>query len=222
MDITGLGESLISRFLEEGIISGITDIYALDFERVSAMPRLGIKSAENLKAAIEISKKKNFDRVLYALGIRHVGSITAKTLAAHFGSLDALMTASREELQTINDIGSVVAESIVRFFANPSNLELISKLKAAGLQFVYQSEQSSSILAGKTFLITGTLDNYGRKEMEALIVQHSGKILGSVGKQLQYLIVGANPGSKLDKARKLGTVSIITESDLLSMLDIDI
>lgn len=218
MDISGLGESLIARFIEEGFLSSIPDIYHLDFEKIATMDRLGKKSAENLKLAIENSKAKNFDKVLFALGIRHIGSITARNLAMHFGSIDALGNASLDELQAIPDIGSIVAQSIVGFFANPANQELITKLKVAGINFNFQSEQSSSVLEGKTFLITGTLPNYGRKEMEALIQQHGGKVLGSVGKQLNYLIVGENPGSKLDKAQKLGTVGIIDEAELLGMM----
>ncbi len=218
LDISGLGESLIARFIEEGLLSSIPDIYHLDFARITTMDRLGKKSSENLKQAIENSKTKNFDKVLFALGIRHVGSITARNLAMHFGSLDALRSASLEELQAIPDIGSIVALSIVSFFANPANQELVTRLKESGINFSYQSEQSSTALEGKTFLITGTLPNYSRKEMEALIMQHGGKILGSVGKQLNYLIVGENAGSKLDKAQKLGTITIIDEAELLSML----
>lgn len=218
MDISGLGESLIARFIEEGLLTGIPDIYQLDFDKIATLDRLGKKSAENLKTAIENSKTKNFDKLLFALGIRHVGSITARSLAGHFGTIDALSSASLEELQAIPDIGAVVAQSIISFFANPANQELVFKLQEAGISFVYRSEQSSSALEGKTFLITGTLPNYGRKEMESLIMQHGGKILGSVGKQLNYLIVGENAGSKLDKAQKLGTVSIINEAELLGML----
>lgn len=220
MDITGLGESLIARLLEEGLLQGIPDIYALDYQKIATLPRLGAKSAENLKAAIATSREKNFDRVLFALGIRHVGSITAKTLAAHFGTLEAISQAPMEELQEVSDIGLIVAASIVQFFANPTNMDLIARLHAAGLKFSYQSEQSSDALSGKSFLITGTLENYGRKEMEALIMQHGGKILGSVGKQLSHLIVGSNPGSKLEKAKKQGTISIITEAELLAMLEL--
>lgn len=218
MDISGLGESLIARFIDEGMLKGIPDIYHLDFDRIATMDRLGKKSAENLKQAIESSKTKNFDKVLFALGIRHVGSITARSLARHFGSMDTLNGASLEELQAIPDIGAVVAQSIISFFANPANQELVTRLQEAGISFVYKSEQSSASLEGKTFLITGTLPNYGRKEMENLIMQHGGKILGSVGKQLNYLIVGENPGSKLDKAQKSGTVAIIDEAELLGML----
>ncbi len=218
MDISGLGESLIARLLDEGLLNGIPDIYKLDYERIAGLERLGKKSAENLRLAIENSKSKNLDKLLFALGIRHVGTITARNLAMHFGTLESLSQAGLEELQNIPDIGLIVAQSLVGFFANPANQELIAKLKEAGLSFSFFSEQSSSTLEGKTFLITGTLPNYGRKEMEALILQHGGKILGSVSKQLNYLIVGENPGSKLDKATKAGTITIIDEAGLLAML----
>ena len=222
MDISGLGESLILRFVEEGLIASIPDIYRLDFAKVAVMERLGAKSAENLKAAIENSKSKNFDRVLYALGIRHVGSITAKSLAAHFGNITALIAADLEILQSVPDIGGIVAQSILSFFSKAENLALIESLRQAGLKFTYSSEQLSDNLAGKTFLITGTLSKSGRKEMEARIISHGGKILGSVGKQLNYLVVGENPGSKLDKARKQATVKIISEADLLVMMDLPV
>jgi len=219
MDISGLGESLIARFLAEGLLHDIPEIYQLDFERIAGMERLGRKSAENLKQAIESSKAKNLDKLLFALGIRHVGSITARSLAMHFGSLEALGNSGLEELQNIPDIGLIVAQSLVSFFANDANRQLLARLKSAGLSFQYQSEQSSAKLEGKTFLITGTLADYGRKEMETLIMQHGGKVLGSVGKQLNFLIVGENPGSKLDKATKLGSVAIIGEAELLAMLE---
>ncbi len=219
MDITGLGESLIALLLEKKLITSIPDIYTLDYNELASLPRFGAKSAENLQTAVNTSLGKNFDRVLFALGIRHVGSITARTLAAHFRSMEALGNASMEELQQVPDIGAIVASSIVQFFGNEANRELIARLDAAGLKFTYRSTQSSSALAGKSFLITGTLENYGRKDLEAIILEHGGKVLGSVGKLLTHLIVGSNPGSKLDKAKKLGTVSIISEAELLAMLE---
>ena len=218
MDIYGLGSSLIARLIETGQIKWIPDIYHLDYNKIAAMERMGKKSAENLQKAIEASKSKNFDRVLFALGIRHIGLITARTLAQHFQNIDALIAADEEELLSVPDIGSIIALSIIGFFSQKSNLQMIDALKEVGLQFAYKSTQSSDILAGKTFLITGTLPSYGRKDMETLIMEHGGKILSGVSKQLNYLIVGENPGSKLDKARQLGTVKIISEAELLDML----
>ncbi|MDD2228227.1 MAG: NAD-dependent DNA ligase LigA [Candidatus Cloacimonetes bacterium] len=220
MDISGLGESLIARFIDEKIIHNIQDIYNLDYEKIATMERLGTKSAENLKQAVELSKRKNFDRCLYALGIRHVGLITARNLAQSFGDIDALISADKDALLSVPDIGDIVAESLISFFSKPENLGVINALKKTGLCFTQESELVSNALVGKSYLITGTLPGYGRKEMESLITKHGGKILGSVSKQLNYLVVGDNPGSKLDKARKLGTVEIITESDILASIDI--
>jgi len=218
MDIYGLGSSLIARLIETGQIKWIPDIYHLDYNKIAALERMGRKSAENLQKAIAASKSKNFDRVLFALGIRHIGLITARALAQHFQNIDALIAADEDELLSIPDIGSIIALSIIGFFSQKSNLQMIDALKEVGLQFIYKSTQSSDILAGKTFLITGTLPSYGRKDMETLIMEHGGKILSGVSKQLNYLIVGENPGSKLDKARQLGTVKIISEAELLDML----
>ncbi len=219
MDITGLGESLISRLLEEGIIHTISDIYQLDFELVAKLDRLGKKSAENLKQAIELSKTKNFDKSLYALGIRHVGTITARNLAQAFSNVDTLMLANHEELTNIADIGDTMATSILSFFAREENRILIHNLRNLGVNFVYHSEMLSDRLSNQSFLITGTLPTFGRKEMEALIMKHGGKIVGSVSKQLDYLVVGEKAGSKLDKARKLESIKIISEAELLAMLE---
>ncbi len=218
MDISGLGESLIARFIDEGMLNSIPDIYTLNFERIATMDRLGTKSADNLRIAIDASRSKDFHKVIYALGIRHVGSITARSLAQHFKSMDALIAADYDALIAVPDIGKIVAESILSFFSNPDNLHMISLLKEQGLQFEHSSSQQSSSLSGKSFLITGTLPNYGRKEMEALIQSHGGTISGSVNKNLNYLVVGDNPGSKLDKARKLGGIAIISEHDVLSLI----
>ncbi len=219
MDISGLGISLIARLLSEDMITGIPDIYQLDYERIANLDRLGSRSAENLKQAIEQSKTKNFDKVLFALGIRHIGAITARSLASYFGTIDDIAKAEMEDLQNVPDVGGIIAQSLHSFFINPSNLALIAALKAAGLCFAYRNDLSSNVLEGKTFLITGTLPGYGRKEIEALITSHGGKILGSVSKQLQYLVTGENAGSKLDKANKLGTVKIINEAELLTMIN---
>jgi DNA ligase (NAD+) len=221
MDITGLGESLVTRLIENGLLIDITGIYELDYEKLASLDRYGAKSAENLKSAVQDSKSRGFDRVLYALGIRHVGSITAGALARWFGNIDALMAADLDTLISIPDIGGKVADAIIAYFSIPQNLRTISKLMEHGLRFTWQNEQASNKLEGLTFLVTGTLPNYGRKDMEKLISSHGGKILGSVGKQLNYLIVGEKPGSKLDKARKTEGVQIIGEADILAMLEGD-
>ncbi|MCB5228763.1 MAG: NAD-dependent DNA ligase LigA [Candidatus Cloacimonetes bacterium] len=218
MDIVGLGEALVQRLLDEGFIEGIADIYRLDFERLATLEGYGAKSAENLKAAVEASKERGFDRLIFALGIRHVGSVSATALASHFGSIEKLIEAADEELQNIPALGPRMSQSILAFFANDANLQLVADLKELGISMIWESQQVSDSLDGKTFLITGTLESYGRKEMEAMIVSHGGKILGSVSKKLDYLIVGAKAGSKLTKAQKLESIKIISEKDALQMM----
>lgn len=218
MDIMGFGAAMINRFLETGIISSLADIYHIDYQKIAALDRLGEKSAANLQTAVEASKRQNFDRSLYALGIRFVGAVTARNLAQHFGGIEALITASKDELISVPEVGETIADAILDFLGNAHNLELIRKLQDSGVNFRYQSTQSSAVLAGKTFLITGSLERYGRKEMEQLIMQHSGKILSGVSSSLDYLVVGDKAGSKLDKARKLGTVQIIDEVEMLKMM----
>jgi len=220
LDITGLGEAMVQRLLEQGFIHGIPDIYALDYDRLASLEGYGAKSAANLRSAIEASRSRTFDRVIFALGIRHVGAVTATALASHFGNISALINADVDALTAIPDVGPRVAESIVNFFSLEENRALVEKLATLGLTMNWQSSQISDLLNGKTFLITGSLENYGRKEMEAMIVSHGGKILGSVSKQLNYLIVGEKPGSKLAKAQKTEGVRIITEDEALDMMGI--
>lgn len=218
MDIVGLGPANVALFLEHNIISGIKDIYNLDYDRVASLSGLGIKSANNLEKAIQESKTRNFDRVLFALGIRNIGIVTAGNLAKHFGNIEAIREADPESLSHVPDIGPKIAQAIISYFENPINLELIDTLRNHGLSFEYKSEQTTDLFTGKSFLITGTLPNYGRKEMETMIQSHGGKILSGVSKSLDYLVLGEKPGSKLAKAEKLGTVQIISEEELLNLL----
>ncbi len=218
LDINGLGESLIARFLEEKLIGSIPDIYNLKLEDIAKLDRLGEKSAQNLIQAIETSKTKNFDKVLYALGIRYIGERTAQILAEHFTDVDALMQASIEDLESVQEIGTKIAVTLRDYFANENNIALISNLRDIGLNFEYHSDKDSDLFKGKTFLVTGTLPNFGRKEIEALIQSHSGKILSAVSKSLNYLVVGENAGSKLSKAQKIASIQIINETELLTMI----
>ena len=218
MDISGLGESLINRLLKEGMISGIADIYSLDYDKLAQLDRLGRKSAQNLKLAIEDSKKRGFDKVLFALGIRYVGSITARNLAEYFTSMDALGSADVDELVKVKEVGEKIAQAIRAWFEVPENISLFNLLRSHGLNLTYSAEKRSDLLNGKTFLITGTLESYSRKEMEDLLMSHGGKIISSVGSSLDYLIVGNKPGSKLDKATKLGSVKIISEEEAMQMM----
>ena len=218
MDISGLGTSLIARLLEQNMIAGLADIYRLDYEALAQLDRFGEKSAENLRNSIEASKARNFDRVLFALGIRYVGSVTARHLAEYFGTVDELLIAGEETLAQVPEVGSKIALSLKAWFGNPLNLKLVEKLRAQGLRFSYELRRESETLTGKTFLLTGSLENYDRKTMEELIRSHGGRIVSGVSTSLNYLVVGAKPGSKLAKAQKLPSVKIISESELLELI----
>jgi DNA ligase (NAD+) len=218
MDITGLGESLVARLLEQELISGIADIYRLDYGKLAALDRFGTKSAENLRLAVEASRERNFDRVLFALGIRFVGSVTARNLAEYFGDIDALRLADMETLLLVNEIGGKIAVAVRAWFDVPANIQLIEQLRALGVNFTYRSSRASDALEGKNFLITGTLENYSRKEMEDLIRSHGGRIVSGVSTSLDFLVTGTKPGSKLAKAQKISSIRIIGEDQLLEML----
>lgn len=218
MDISGLGTSLIARLLEQNMIAGLADIYRLEYEALAQLDRFGEKSAENLRNSVEASKARNFDRVLFALGIRYVGSVTARHLAEYFGTVDELLIAGEETLAQVPEVGSKIALSLKAWFGNPLNLKLVEKLRAQGLRFSYEQRRESETLAGKTFLLTGSLENYDRKAMEELIRSHGGRIVSGVSASLNYLVVGAKPGSKLAKAQKLPSVKIISESELLELI----
>ena len=219
MDIMGLGTALVSRLLQEGIIASVADLYRIDYDKMKELERIGEKSAQNLQEAIQRSKDKNFDRVLFALGIRHIGTVTARNLAVHFQNIEALEQATDQELSDVPEVGDKIAESISDYFTNPKNISLVNELKEQGLKMSYESDQKSEDLAELSFLITGSLNNISRKDMESLIISHGGKILSGVSKNLDYLIVGEKPGSKLTKAEKLGTVKIIGEDELMVMLE---
>ncbi len=220
MDIEGLGEAVIALFINRGLIETIADIYRLDYEKIMTFDGFGEKSVKNLKQAIEKSKKQNLDKLIFALGIRYVGAKIAGVLAEHFGSLDNLSMADSVELEAVPEIGEKTAASVYDFFHEPKNISLINELKEIGLNFTYiKAESQSNILNGKSFLVTGTLEKYSRKEIQELIKSNGGKVISSVSKNLDYLIIGANPGSKLDKAQTLKSVTILTEEDFLGMIN---
>ena len=174
---------------------------------------MGKKSAENILREIENSKKLPLERVIYGLGIRMVGERTAQFLAEHFGSMDALMAASEEELQAVNEIGPRVSQSIREFFDEPKNVALVERLRKAGLTFKGKKKQRGTALAGKTFVLTGTLERHTRDEAKKLIEDAGGKVAGSVSKKTDYVVAGAEAGSKLDKAKELG-VAVIEEKEM--------
>lgn len=221
MDIEGFGESLISFLVDNNFVKNIADLYKFDYTKLRQFEGFEEKSVQNLKNAIEKSKEIPFPKVLYALGIRYVGVKTARILAEHFKSIDNLQKASEEEIMQIQEIGEKIAQSVVSYFQNPQNQKLIEELKKLGLQFELKEEKAKpQKLKGLKFVITGTLLNYTRDEIKELLTENGGEVLSSVGKNVDYLVVGENPGSKLDKAREIGTIKIISEDEVLKMIKI--
>ncbi|VAX25443.1 DNA ligase (NAD(+)) [hydrothermal vent metagenome] len=223
MDIEGLGEAIIDQFVDLGYLNSYADIYSLfDYEsELKSLEGFGEKSIEKLFTSIENSKTQPFHRVLFALGIRFVGSGVARKLADGFGSIDKLMSSTSEELEKLDEIGTRISDSVIRFLHDPVNLDMINRLKEAGLKFetekVPQFEQK---LSGNTFVLTGTLEKMTRKEAEEKIISLGGKPTSSVSKKTSYVVVGENPGSKLEKAEKLG-VKILTEDDFIKLINLD-
>ncbi len=223
MNIEGLGDKLADALIAQGHVRRISDLYTVDAATLSNMERMGEKSANNLVLEIEKSKASELHRVIYALGIRHVGEATAKTLARHFGSIDALRSASLEALTQVADVGPIVAASIHEFFAQPVNLETLDALFAAGISPTVPLTQSQSAAltaaSGKTFVLTGTLPTLSRDEAGALIEAAGGKVSGSVSKKTSYVVAGTEAGSKLEKARELG-IEVLDEAALLALLKV--
>ncbi len=220
MDIDGLGEKLVEQLVAANLINTVADIYTLKLEQLAALERMGDKSASNLIAAIKKSKTPTLARFIYALGIREVGEATAMNLAATYSDIASLAKASFEELQDIQDIGPIVAEHIINFFAQAHNREVIEALASQGIapqSAVISTDKKSAQLAGKTFVITGTLSSMSRDEAKAFLQQVGAKVTGSVSAKTDYLLAGENAGSKLTKAEQLG-VKIISEDDLAGLL----
>lgn len=217
MDIEGLGDKLVEQLVDNNLITNVADIYHLKQSELENLERMGEKSAENLLEQIEKSKQTTLARFLYALGIREVGEATAKLLANQFRTLEALQAATEEELQAVPDIGPVVAAHIAHFFQETHNKKVISKLLAAGIHWPAVTEAKHQPLAGKTFVITGTLNKFSREEAKEQLERLGAKVAGSVSAKTSYVVVGADPGSKYDKARALG-VAILDEDGLLEML----
>jgi DNA ligase (NAD+) len=222
MDIEGLGEAVVDQLVELGLVKHPADLYSLKKHKATlvSLERWGEKSVRNLLDAIEESKQRPFDRVLYALGIRHVGSTVARLLADNVGSIDALQKISPDELQSIGAVGPKIAESVSTYFQDRHNRELIRKLKDAGVTLASTPRARKGILTGKTFVITGTLPTYKREEAQELIERNGGTVLAAVSKRVNYLLVGEDAGSKLTKARSLG-IPTISESDLNTMIGRD-
>jgi DNA ligase (NAD+) len=208
MNITGLGERIIEDFYNMGLIKNIIDIYHLKehAEDLVELEGFGNKSVNNLIEAVEESKKNSLEKLIFALGIEQVGEKTAKVLARRFETMDNLMNTNIEVLTNIQDIGEIIAQSIVDFFSKEDNIKLISDLKSLGLNMVYLGDkiEEKEEFANKTFVITGTLTNYTRDEMKSIIENFGGRVSESVSKKTDVVIVGDNPGSKYDKAQSLG------------------
>jgi DNA ligase (NAD+) len=217
MNIEGMGDALVAQLTDRKLVKNVADIYKLTRENLLSLERMGDKSAQNVLNEIENSKKLPLERVIFGLGIRFVGERTAQFLAEHFGSMDALMNASEEELQEVNEVGPRIAESMVEFFKEPRNRELIGQLRTAGVAFTGKKRERGTTLAGKTFVLTGTLPNLTRDEAKKMIEDAGGRVSGSVSKKTDFVVAGDEAGSKLDKAKELG-VKVIEEKALRELL----
>jgi len=216
MNIEGMGDALVNQLTERGLVKNVADIYTLTKEKLLSLERMGDKSAQNVLDEIEASKKLPLERVIYGLGIRMVGERTAQFLAEHFGSMDALIDASEEELQNVAEVGPRIAQSIVEFFREPSNRKLIERLRDAHLTFTGKKKARGTKLAGKTFVLTGTLTR-PRDVVKKTLEDAGGRVAGSVSKKTDFVVAGADAGSKLDKAKELG-VPVISEQEMERLL----
>ena len=220
MDIEGFGEKLVHRFFEEGLVRALPEIYDLTVERLEQLEGFQRRSAENLVASIEGSKRQPFHRVLYALGIPGIGGVNARALASHFGSMDRLMDASQEEIEEVEGIGPVLAGVIRETLDEPRNRKLIEELRAAGLKHGAGKRPAATVdgpLKGQTFVLTGTLPGMSRDEATERITAAGGKVTGSVSGKTDYVVAGADPGSKVDKAPELDR-PVIDEAGLERLL----
>ena len=222
MDIDGLGEETVELLYRNGLIRNAADLYDLRPDQLACLPRLGEKSADNIIESIRRSKEVPFARLLFALGIRFVGETTAKYLASHFGSMDAVMGASREELVEAEEVGPKVADGIVEYFADEANRTMVERLRQAGLKFAAETAVlRSDALAGKSFVISGKFSGHSRDELKELIEQHGGRNLAAVSGNVDYIVAGENMGpAKLRKAEKLG-IPLLSEEEFIAMLKDD-
>lgn len=220
MDIEGLGPAVASALVENGFVQNVSDLYRLTLDQIAGLERMGEKSASNLLAALNASKERGLARVLYALGVRHVGSGTASVIAEHFLSMDAVLAADASQLEAVPDVGPKVAESVVQYLREPKNQRLVSQLKEAGVRMIEEApaDVESKPLEGKRFVLTGTLAGMSRSEAEEKIRALGGLTSGSVSRKTDYVVVGESPGSKAEKARELG-VSILDEAELRALLE---
>ncbi|MCU0761925.1 MAG: NAD-dependent DNA ligase LigA [Hydrogenophaga sp.] len=219
VEVEGLGDKLVEQLVDGGLVKTLPDLYRLGFAALSQLDRMADKSAQNLMAALERSKQTTLPRFLFGLGIRHVGEATAKDLARHFGSLDRIMDAAQDQLLAVNDVGPVVAQSIRTFFDQPHNREVVEQLRACGLHWEEGAPApvTSLPLAGRTFVLTGTFPTLSRDQAKERLEAAGAKVAGSVSKKTDYVVAGADAGSKLEKAQALG-VTVIDEAGMLGLL----
>jgi DNA ligase (NAD+) len=218
MNIEGLGEAVVQQLLDRGLVKSVADLYSLKKEDLLALDRFASKSAATLLEEIDASRKAGLARVVNGLGIRFVGERTAELLAEEFGSLDALRAASPEELERVQDVGPRISQAIVEFFADKENRDLVDRLEKAGVNMTAAKRERTAQLAGLTFVLTGTLPTLTRDEAKRKIEAAGGKVVGSVSKKTSYVVAGAEPGSKLDKARELH-VPVLDQAGLLAILE---
>lgn len=218
MDIDGLGPAVLEQLLHNGLIKSFSDLYRLEAESLSRLDRMGVKSAQNLISAVEKSKSAEINRLVYALGIRHIGEKAAKLLCEHFLSIENLFSATVEEISEIDGYGTIMAESVADYFSLEATRSLIDELKALGVEMKpLEEKKKEGVFLGKTFVLTGSLPTMSRKEASAMIEQNGGKTSSSVSKKTDYVLAGEDAGSKLSKAQSLG-ITIISEADLLNMI----
>jgi len=217
MNIDGMGDKLIDQLISVGLVDDIGDLYSLEISDLSELDRMGKKSAENIIRSINGSKKTSLPRFLYGLGIRNVGEQTAKDLADHFNSLDALIEATEGDLLEVPDVGPIVAKSIKGYFSDTFNRDVVRKLIKAGVHWEQVLKSKSGALNGLKFVITGTLSNFSREEAKERVERLGGKVVASVSKATDYVVVGESAGSKLEKAEGLG-LAILFEPEFMEFL----
>ena len=217
MDIEGLGSAIVEALIDNGLIKSPADIFYLTLEDVKSLWKSGETAAKKLLAAIDQSKQQDLSRLIYALGIRQVGAKTAKVLAQHFSTMDALAAATLEELTAVSDVGAVTADNIYQWFHAPQSVHLLERLRQAGLNFESKRAVTDTRFAGMTFVLTGALTKFTREEATEKIELFGGKAAGSVSKKTSFVVVGENAGSKEKKARELG-IPILSEDAFLEML----
>jgi DNA ligase (NAD+) len=221
MYIDGLGSVLIEQLVDEGLVRHLSDLYELDLETLMKLERMGKKSAENLLAALQHSKKTSFARFIYALGIREIGESSARVLGEHFSTIEAITSATLDELMALPDIGPVGASNVLHFFAQAHNLEVIHRLLRLGIHWPMEEKKSvnpDSPFFGKTVVLTGTLNTLGREEAKVILLARGAKVSGSVSSKTDFVIAGSEAGSKLDKALDLG-IRVLNEEELIGMLN---